>query len=265
MSARVGPGALVRLRESLSDRDRQIIHSIASHRFLTGKQLERLHFQDHATTGTGARVCRTVLCRLTKEGALARLERRVGGIRAGSASYVYTLAPAGRRLVGEATARQVREPSLRFLEHSLAIADAHIALLEAAKAGAFELLRVEVEPASTRRYLNASGGRETLRPDLFVISARGEYEYCWFLEIDRGTEYKPTLVAKCRAYEAYRRSGREQQRLGTFPLVVWVTPDEARAREIEKAIAAARDLSRELFRVTTSSGLVDLFRGGGEP
>jgi Replication-relaxation len=261
MSVRLGRLGLIRLQEQLSERDLQIIHSVASHRFLTTQQIERLHFHDHASSETGARVCRHVLNRLTKEKTLRRLTRRVGGLRAGSAAYIYTLAPVGRRLVGETTARQVREPSLNFLEHSLAIADVHLALREAARAERFELLTVEIEPACWRRYIGIGGSRQILRPDMFVVSAHGEYEYCWFLEIDRGTEYKPTLVRKCRQYETYRRSGKEQQRLGVFPLVVWVTPDEARAREVEKAIRSARNLTQELFRVTTSSDLLDLFAG----
>src|SRR5205823_850906 len=101
--------------------------TIASHRFVTGKQLERFHFDDHSSNDSGARVCRGVLARLSRLALLRRLERRVGGIRAGSASYVYTLSWAGRRLVGETTARRVDEPSRTFLNHTLAVADAHLA------------------------------------------------------------------------------------------------------------------------------------------
>ncbi len=262
MRARLGGRGLSGLHERLSDRDREVIHSVASHRFMTGKQIERFHFADHATAETGARVCRQVLARLIREGVLRRLHRRVGGVRAGSVSYVYVLAPAGRRLVGEELTRQVREPSATFLKHTLAIVDAHLALREGASAGRFELVMVEVEGACWRRYLASGGARETLRPDLFVISARGEFEYCWFLEIDLGTEYKPTLVRKCRAYEAYWRTGNEQQRSGTFPLVVWVVPTDARARAIERAISSARGLKQELFRVVVASQLVELFTGG---
>jgi len=264
MSPRLGRRGLVGLQQRLSDRDRQVIHAVASHRFLTGRQLQRLNFYDHGSTETGARVCRRVLARLTAEGVLRRLNRRVGGIRAGSASYVYALAPVGRRLAGQTMPRQVREPSETFLDHTLAIGDTHVALLEASRLGAFELVAVEVEPACWRRFTGAGGESQTLRPDLFVISARDETEYCWFIEIDCGTEYKPTLVRKCRAHENYWRSGLEQQRIGTFPLVLWVTPDERRARELERAIRSARALKQELFRVAPRGALVDAFRGETE-
>jgi hypothetical protein len=262
MSARLGRRGLVGLRDQLSDRDRLVIHSIASHRFLTGRQVERFHFNEHATEDTGARVARSVLSRLTRQRVVVRLRRRVGGVRAGSASYVYTLGPVGRRLVGEDVARQVREPSAGFLTHTLAIGEAHLALLEASRDGRFELVMVEVEPACWRCYTGAGGAREVVRPDLYVISARGEFEYCWFLEVDLGTEHRPTLVRKCRAYDAYWGSGLEQQRSGTFPLVVWVAPDVRRARDIEQAIRSARFLKQDLFRVVPACELVELFTGG---
>lgn len=262
MSARLGRRGLIRLQDQLSERDRGVIHSVSSHRFATGRQLQRLHFSDHASKETGARVARAALARLTRHGVLARLHRRVGGVRAGSVSYVYALGPVGRRLAGEQTGRQVREPSATFLEHTLAIVEAHLALLEASRNGSFELIVVEVEPACWRRYLNAAGATETLRPDLYVVTARGEFEYCWFLEIDRGTEYRPTLVRKCRAYESYWRTGVEQQRSGTFPRVVWVAPDAERAQAIERSIGSARGLKRDLFRVTSNERLVALLAGG---
>ena len=262
MSARLGRQGLLRMNERLSDRDRDVIHSVASHRFLSGNQVERFHFNGHATDDTGARVARSVLSRLSREGILRRLTRRVGGVRAGSASYIYTLGWTGRRLVGETTARRVDDPSPTLLEHTLAVADAHLALREAAAEGSFELIEVEIEPVCWRNYVGSGGVRERVRPDLFVVSARGEFEYCWFLEIDLGTEHKPTIVRKCRAYETYWRTGAEQRRSGTFPLVVWVAPDQKRAREIEQAIASTRSLKQELFRVVTSSGLVDLLSGG---
>ncbi len=48
---------------------------------------------------SAARIARRVLARLTELGVLARLERRIGGLRAGSSGYVYYLGPAGQRLV----------------------------------------------------------------------------------------------------------------------------------------------------------------------
>jgi hypothetical protein len=262
VSVRLGRRGLARLHDRLSERDVALIHSVASHRFLTGRQLQRLHFAEHASPGSGARVARAVLARLSAQRILARLRRRVGGVRAGSASYVYALGPVGRRLVGEEAGRRLSEPSLTFLEHTLAIADVHLALREASAAGRFELSTVELEPACWRRYLNGAGVLETLRPDLAAITAQGAFEYCWFLEVDRATEHKPALQRKCRAYESYWRTGAEQQRAGTFPRVVWLAPDAERAQQIERAIRAARPLKQDLFAVVPVDELVELIGGG---
>jgi hypothetical protein len=70
------------------------------------------------------------------------------------------------------------------------------------------------------------------------------------------------LRRKCHAYEAYWRSGREQEAHGTFPLVVWIAPDERRARQLRSVISGTRGLKRVLFRVTIASQLVDMLAGG---
>ena len=94
----------------------------------------RAHY--HASQLAGARICRRVLARLTDERLLARLQRRVGGVRAGSASFVYALGPIGRRLLDER--HRYTEPSQLFLDHTLAVADAHIAIVQADRDGRLE-------------------------------------------------------------------------------------------------------------------------------
>jgi len=261
LSAYLGRRGLAQLRERLSERDLEIIRSVAEHRFLTTRQVEALHFADHATELAGARVCRRVLARLTDERLLARLERRVGGVRAGSASFVYALGPFGGRLI-DGHRRRLVEPSTTFLTHTLAVAQAHVEIVQAAGSGELELLSAEVEPDCWRRYLGSGGAREILKPDLYVVTGSGDFEDCWFLEIDRGTESPLALRRKCRAYQAYWRSGREQAAHGTFPLVVWVAPDGRRARQLQQVIGGTRGLNRALFRVTTAPSLVELLAGG---
>jgi hypothetical protein len=121
---------------------------------------------------------------------------------------------------------------------------------------------VEVEPVCWRRYSGPGGVSEIVRPDLYAITASEAFEDCWFLEIDRGTESPAAIRRKCLAYETYWRTGIEQQRNGTFPLVAWVAPDERRAGRIERENRDATTLRRELFRVTTSDRLVELIAEG---
>jgi hypothetical protein len=261
MSAYLSRRGLEQLRDRVSDRDLLVIGSVYEHRFLTARQIEELHFSDHATPEAGRRVCRRVLGRLARDRLLVRPRRRVGGVRAGSASYVYALGPVGMRLLANGRRRFI-EPSYQFLDHTLAVADARVALVRAAKTGRLALVAVEVEPSCWRRFTGRSGASEFVKPDLYVVTASGAYEDCWFLEIDRGTESPAAIARKCRAYQAYWRSGREQTAHGVFPLVVWVAPDEARARRIEQVIGRTHSLERSLFRATTTGGLVELIIGG---
>jgi hypothetical protein len=253
--------AIEQLRDRLSDRDMVVLRSVGEHRFLSTRHVERLHFVDHATPLAAARICRRTLQRLYEQRVLHRLERRVGGIRAGSASYVWSVGVAGDRLL-HASNRGPRqhqdEPSVTFLKHTLAVAEAHVALIEATRTGIFELTAVELEPASWRRFVTSSGADDTLRPDLYAVTASVDYEDHWFIEVDCGTESLPVLLRKCQQYESYRRSGQAQAALGAFPLVVFQLPTATRQRKFAEAIAAARDIDAAIFRLVTTEELVDL-------
>lgn len=260
MSAYLEPRAFESLRARLSERDLQILGSVSQHRFLSSRQIEALHFEDHASATAAARVARRVLARLTDERVIKRLQRRVGGVRAGSASYVYAVGPVGARLLGEP--KRVTEPSELFLDHTLAIGDVRVALQVASDAGRLDLVELEVEPACWRRFVGPGGARDIVRPDLFALTAHGDFEDAWFIEVDRGTESPAALARKCHAYDRYWRSGREQAAHGAFPLVLWVAPDAKRAERIERVIRGSHSLKRELFRVTTTEQLVETIVGG---
>jgi hypothetical protein len=261
LTAYLSRRGLEQLRSNLAERDLAVVHSVRRHRFLTARQIEQLHFVDHVSGEAGARVCRRVLARLTSRRVLRRLQRRIGGVRAGSASFVYALGPVGWRVLDE-DRRRVTEPSPLFLDHALAVADAHVRLVAAERAGDLELLSVEVEPTCWRRFVGAGGARMTVKPDLSIVTAAGAFEDCWFLEIDRGSESPAAMARKCRTYEAYWQTGFEQERTGTFPLVLWVAPDEKRGKRVQRVISETRNLKRDLFRVTTSTQLVDVIAGG---
>lgn len=263
---RVGPDRLRLVRAELTAREWAILTSLQRHPFLTTAHLQSLHFVDHATDSAAGRIARRVLKRMGEQRLIEPLQRRVGGVRAGSAAHVWRIGLVGDRLLkqqsGQGTRARRKEPSPYYLDHRLAIADAHLTLLVAARAGQLELLHVQTEPASWRRYLGSHGGRETLKPDLFVVTANSEFEDSWFIEVDRGTESIPTLIRKCAQYEAYRRTGSEQHSRGVFPLVVWQLHNQARVDKLTAAIRAARRLDGDLYRLTTPEGLLGVVSGG---
>ena len=253
MSGRTGPRGLELMRDELSGRDLAIVRQVADLRLVSGSQLESVHFSpaEHATSGAAARAARRVLERLTRDDLLVRLERRIGGIRAGSASFIYALGPVGHRLLAETDIARprLREPSLPFVDHTLAIAQLVVDLTLAARRGLHEVLRLQTEPWCWRRYSAMMGGEAVLRPDLFVSIGQGDLEHRWFIEVDRGTEHLPTLLRKCRAYDSYYRSGVEQAEHDVFPRVAWLVTSARRRRQLRAAIDKDRQLTAAMFEV----------------
>lgn len=263
---------IANLIESLSERDLSILESLRTHRALTTALIRRLHFpiggepreagsgKSHATEMAAAVATIRVLTRLESRRLIARLHRRIGGVRAGSTGIVWQLGAAGERLLrtqhGDTARRRYSEPSPSFIAHTLAAADLAIGLYELARVGRIELLRLEAEPECWRTFLSAHGARQWLKPDLFAITAGGDYEHHWFIEADNATEHAPVIVRKALQYQHYANTGIHQQEHGLFPAVVWVVPDEKRKSAIHSALAAEpklRDLvAAELFHVVTT-------------
>jgi len=181
------------------------------------------------------------------------LVRQIGGLHAGSAGYIYALTSAGQRLLDVPGARKrVSEPSLPFVDHTLAIADLFVGLHQQVantNAGAVELLDVQTEPTCWRGWTGIGGSRELLRPDLYLEAVFGEDELRWFVEVDCGTEHRPAIVRKAGAYQRYYLSGAEQDRDGVFPRVAWVVPNDQRADQLSRSLASEPSLSPELFAV----------------
>lgn len=79
---RVGARALAKLRHELTLRDWHILHLVADHRYLTTRQLQSFCFADLGTPQSADRTARRVLARLTAQGVLRTLDRRIGGVQA---------------------------------------------------------------------------------------------------------------------------------------------------------------------------------------
>jgi hypothetical protein len=196
---------------------------------------------------------------------LARLPRRVGGVRAGSAGFVYHLAAVGYRLAvrygwqPERRRRRSDVPGTAFLDHALAVAELHTLLIESDRSRRFELLELSAEPSCWRSYGGVGTQRgQTLKPDSYVRLGVGEFEDSYFIEIDRGTEGSTTIERKLREYVGYQGTGIEQAKRGVFPRVLWLAPDEDRAEAIEASVTRLPPGSRELFAVALQADAIDV-------
>lgn len=260
------------IADNISSRERAILLSIEQHQFLASRHIEALHFADIRPSARG-RITRRTLARLRDLRVIDALERKVGGVKAGSEGLTYFVDTVGDRILHQRPgqrARRIHEPSARFLKHRLAIADTHIALITADHNGDIELVESAIEPGAWRTFAGIGAALRILKSDLYAETATDEgLVYAWFIEVDLGTESIPTLHSKCREYEAYRQTGIEQDRHGAFPLVIWsITHSdpakaERRRQALTDAIAADRGLTAALFRVVAPEQLLPLIRNGG--
>lgn len=273
------------LLELLSDRDLSILDSLRAHRVLTTALIRRLHFpieseaheahggKTHATEMAAAVATIRVLTRLEARRLIARLHRRIGGVRAGSNGITWQLGSSGERLLrarhGDSSRRRYREPSTAFVAHTLAVADLAIQLHELARRGAVELLCLEAEPECWRTYLSAHGVRQWLKPDLFAMTASGDYEHHWFIEADNATEHAPVIARKALQYQQYAATGLHQKEHGLFPVVVWVVPDARRQSAIREALEREPRLremmAADAFAVITKPEFTGFITSGGKP
>lgn len=221
-----------------SDRDRQIVHTVARFRQLTSGQIAELHFHELASSTPLYRV----LNRLVADNYLARIELpRRGGTRGGSGQSIYQLGSAGWRELG----REKRYTPLRAVSsHMLAVADAHIELVQLERLKLIEILGYETEPHS---WTVIEGVR--LFPDLFediAIHFKGE-KYACFIEVDMGTERKSKIMEKVDAYKEVAR------RTGVDPFVIFVAVDDHRARELRWFLSTEDKAVQDWIIVSTIS------------
>ena len=253
------------MAEQLSARGREITETVVRLRLVTGKQLERLHFAEVADPGSRARQARRACARLVQLGVLARLARRVGGVRAGAGGYTYYADAGAQRLAafwrGEGL-RRVRsryEPSPAFVRHALGISECYVRLLAAERAGRVELLEFQSEPTAWRTFNTAEGLRH-LKPDAFVrLGLDQATELHAFLEIDCATEGRVALARKCHAYVVAWRSGMGG---AVFPRVVWITVSQRRAELLREVCTTVAPEAWPLFAVTTPERALEVLTTG---
>ncbi|MDA8040763.1 MAG: replication-relaxation family protein [Actinomycetota bacterium] len=263
MTGSITGNELYRLRTGLAERDWQVISTLAKVRLASSDQLEALHF-----AGVSRRRAQQRLAVLVERRVLARLPRVIGGVRAGSRGHVYALDVAGQRLADLDRGRRPRPPKpvgRRYIDHVLAVTAAYVRLVLAERAGSVRILQFIGEPGAWRTFFGPGGGRLTVNPDAYVVLLVNSDEDFWFLEVDLGTEFAPTLTRKCNLYRSYWQSGTEEARTGVFPRVLWLVPNERRAEVLRQVIRRQPGEAAELFDVALSDAVVERVLQGAAP
>lgn len=252
----VHSGYVERLASRLSDRDWEILGSLGRCRVLSGSQLERLHFQS-LSLHTRARTRRLVLNRLSSWGAVAPLERQIGGIRGGSSGLVFSLDVAGWRLLrlkypeqfmDEQRVRRPWTPGRMFLQHSLSVSELYVGLVEVCRQIALSVDTFQTEPMCWW----PDGLSGWLKSDAYLLLTNGQRRLHVWAEVDRGTESLTTVRAKLNTYLDFLNRGQ----LGPndlMPLVLVTVPNSPRCDYIKAVVGRLPEPASELFMVTVDA------------
>lgn len=230
---------------TLDSRHGSIVQLVAKFKQLSSAHVQELLFHEHASRTP----CDRALKRLVQAQYLVRIERRmVGGAKGGSGLYVYALGRRGFYTHFDGPFNPPR--SVNY--HSIAIADAYVALKRLERVGAIQVLGYSTEPDSW-----ASVDDIQLKPDFAVdIAVNGTKLPRVWLEVDMGTEGQKQLRTKLedywRAYMVYRSASDE---LPEFPRIIWVAVDAERVKEINWLLGEGSMQARSLFQVCTAETL----------
>ncbi len=257
--ARISPARLRQLAAELPDHYTVPLLHLSRARILTGRQLDRLLQHPDIPGRADERARQRAMAHLCHLGLAATLDRRIGGMRAGSAGYVHVLTPAGHKLAalltGQQPARRIRHsraPGTAFIAHALDIAEIYVQLTEKSRSEDFRVAAFITEPDSWWRQHGVF-----LRPDAYTRLATSTHRDCWWLEIDRDTESAPRLREKFRDYLDHADNGGTGPD-GVLPRVLITAPNEKRADTVNGAIAAVSKLDTAMFTVTTRQQAADM-------
>jgi len=272
----------------LQERDCAILQDVARYRLLTTSQIETLRTSDFdSALRFPSRLTLTRRLKLLfHHGYVQRIARPLSQ---GSLEPVYVLDKAGvkalQRHFGDVDFKaRTSPPKSLALEHLLSVNGFRLSLEVACAATACreEANLVEVaqwqggDAVKFAVPLGARGERtQTVRliPDgFFTLRCRGQRLF-YFLEVDRGTESLPVLVAKCRAYYAYWQSGGFGRDFSLPPQVafrvLFVLHSHRRLETLAKAIASLPNGQRMFWMTTEEEAtphrvLEPVFREAGD-
>jgi hypothetical protein len=256
------PAKLAQIERRLSGHDRLVIDTLDRVRLATTEQLHRLLVLSEPTT---LRRTQAKLAKLRSLGAITRLDRNVGGVRAGSSGHVYALDTFGQRLTvsgcGPAGGRRRRRPwtpGLSFVVHQLAVTELYVRLREA-EGDDQAVLDFDSEPLGWRTFTGVGGARAVLKPDAFLRLGLGSYQDTYFIEVDQATQSLPAITRKLVVYRRFYATGREQERYGAFPQVLFLAPSKDRRDALADLIERQPDEIRRFAAVALSADVPSLF------
>ena len=267
----------------ITDRDLDLLASLAQHRFLSGEQLGRLFFP-----GTDARRVRRRCRILFDHGLINRVAVTAQPTR-GVPNYLYVLTDTGAELVSASLGRPAQAYRLAgrrliSLCHQHLVNDFFVTMTQATRRGSWQLEQWKHEWAL--KVSDGKGGRRaeririedpdqpqaqfvTVLPDAyFTLQQDNGQTHAFFFELDLSTHSLRRWRQRAFAFTNYAdpdKGNRFQRRFGhpTFRVLV-VTPRDQQQRRtrnivrtIEKAVGRSQlFLVTSLDQLTPDNGLI---------
>lgn len=236
---RISRPQLEELWRRVSVRDCSILDSLKKYRFMTSDHIKRLHFRDGSTDNANLRAANRAMKKLQEYGLVTHLDRRIGGLHAGSSALIWHLTEAGDRFLRlghDERRKRYTTPSWAFVGHILAVTELAVKIMESSFNDGITALELEVEPKCWRKY---SGYWKTieLKPDMYLVLRDDNCQCYYYIEVDLGTESLPKLLKKCQVHVDYASIGNDLKRTDNItPVVVWIMPDQQRAYALKEQI-----------------------------
>lgn len=230
-------------RLRITERDLEILQTVAAFRFVSGEQIERLIFTKGEKGERRSTRCPARLRKMFDNGLLGRVRWPFHAI---TLPLVYYLEKDGADFLTlqlgiergqmmtltKAEKRPVISRSLLFLAHILAVNDFRIDVTLACERNGPELLKWLNEYELGRDYAEIEykgRRRQAVQPDGYFAIKQGEEETHFFLELDMETTPSKRWAPKVLGLYQYRYRGKYTERFGTKSLrVLCVTPSESR-------------------------------------
>jgi hypothetical protein len=225
--------------DPLTDREEEVLAHLARLRFLTAGQLEEFLFgASRVKARSRAVMTQRVLGSLKRRRLVAMRPRIVGGPEFGEGRPTYHLSPAGvrasRALYAAAPLPRMRSTGAFLARHALATAEVILAFRRAAQATVgHELVTWECDWQAALAL-----GSSVLEPDAYVMYRAEDQRLHAFIEVDMGTEYGRFVSQKMRRYLELHRTVSWRARLPVWPLILFVTPTDARSTQLQRQAEA---------------------------
>lgn len=237
----------LKLKLKLDAKDAFLLSFLQDSKFLTTTQFAKSVYDISKKFESSLRAVSRRLKRLSELKLIEVVKNRVvGGIGQGSTPYIWQLTKLGHAVVEKIKVInnvEDRKPyklhKQTFMNHQIAVNEIRLRLEGIAKVyGHVRLGDVKIESDSWKYYRNQEGNLDSLRPDLYATTYRGNIKNHWFIEVDLNTERPIRVVKKCQDYLRYLTCTIPNDWCcGEFPAVLWIVPNKKRKESLMKHIS----------------------------